>query len=87
MNQPPGGIMDFKIEKDIPIPVARNKNQPFPVSELETGDSFFIPLEYIENHYKNPDSVFSLFSVTGKRTGKKFTVRKMDGGYRVWRIK
>jgi len=53
MNQPPGGIMDFKIEKDIPIPVARNKK----------------------------------FSVTGKRTGKKFTVRKMDGGYRVWRIK
>jgi hypothetical protein len=72
----------FKIEKNIPCPLAKNKhskyaNYPFP--DLDIGDSFFAPYP--------PAQLTSAAQWWVKKFAgeRKFTVRKIDGGCRVWR--
>jgi hypothetical protein len=46
---------------------------------MEIGDSFFVA------NFTTKGFAGTVYSA-GKRSGKKFTVRAMDGGVRVWRI-
>ena len=71
---------EFKIEKDIPLPdrIGSGRARKYPFSRMEVGDSFFAPVAGNRIH-----SAVSQFS---KRTGMKFTVKKVDGGCRVWRL-
>lgn len=71
------------IDKGIPIPTRchgrRGVRVLYPFPDMEIGDSFFVE--------GSASSVESAASSYGKRTGRKFTTRYVDGGARVWRIK
>ena len=71
----------IKIDKGIEIPHRRMLKTRYPVREMEIGDSFLIhdgeaPSKYI-------GSYSFLFS---KMTGFKFMCRKVEGGFRYWRV-
>ena len=71
-------MSDFTIEKNVPIPIQKRRCK-YPWHELEIGDSFFVSeIKVI--------SISSSANSYGTRTGKKFTIRSVDGGCRVWRI-
>lgn len=70
--------MKFKIEKGVPCPPSR-RDGFFPWNDLEIGDSFFVPGTDSRRFGANA-------SYSSKRYGKKFVVRNVDGGVRVWRI-
>ena len=74
----------YKIEKDIPAPLPNTKGVgKYPWREMKIGDSFFIP--YADTNYSQVNSAPSYFS--RRNPEYKFTVRKVEGGYRIWRIK
>lgn len=54
------------------------RNSKYPWHAMEIGDSFFVADVVVK---KFAGTVYS----AGKRSGRKFTVRAMDGGVRVWR--
>jgi len=74
--------MEFKIEKGIAIPERKGGTVKYPFEQMEVGDSFFVPesAEVRRSNFSNSASSY------GKRTGKKFTVRKVEGGWRCWRV-
>ena len=73
--------MEFKIEDDHAIPAARQptvRREKYPWSQLEIGQSFFVG-------DKSLSSMSSNAAHAGRRNGKKFIARSVDGGVRVWR--
>ena len=73
----------FKIEKNIPLPQdLRGRGGKYPWREMEIGDSFFISNE--ETNQTRIHSAPSYFSL--RNPAYKFRVRKVAGGYRIWRI-
>ena len=69
----------FKIEKGVPMP--RNGaggRTKYPWDKMEVGDSFFVP--GTRNRGVNPGAASLRLSP------KKFAMRKVDGGTRIWRI-
>lgn len=71
----------FQIEKNIPIPTSDfGKGRPriYPLGDMDVGDSFFTT--------SARNKVASAVSYYGLRNGKKFAVRTVDGGVRVWRV-
>jgi hypothetical protein len=65
-----------KIEKGVPMPgLGVGRSRKYPWREMEVGDSFVIQ-----------KSAYAQAQLASKRTGFKFSVRKVDGAYRVWRI-
>ena len=72
----------YEVEDGIPVPAKiRSK---YPIKQLELGQSFMIPSSEL-----SPTQISSIRQATtkfAKETGRKFTVRKTDGGLRVWRI-
>lgn len=75
----------FAIESNIPVPLtATGASHRWPFAEMKIGDSFFVPLETagaIGQIVRPAASVWAR-----RHAGFKFTIRKMDGGYRIWRI-
>ena len=72
--------MEIKIEKGIPIPAGQQgAPRKYPFDEMEIGDSFLVAEEKIR-------SVRALASLAKKKNGMKVATRKVDGGFRVWRI-
>lgn len=73
-------MSEFTIEKGIPVPkqVGAGRRNKYPFDAMEVGDSFFIK-----------DGKVKTFSRTcghhGKRLGRRFASRTVDGGVRVWR--
>ena len=71
------------IEIQVGVPIApierKTRVSKYPWHAMEIGDSFFVA-DLTARGFAG--SVYS----AGKRSGKKFTVRAMDGGVRVWRI-
>jgi len=67
------------IEKNVPIPAARNgKPVLYPFKAMQVGDSFF---------YEGKRSIIAVAaSKAGKKLNSKFLVRAENGGYRVWRV-
>ena len=67
-------MSEFKIDKDIPIPDGK-RNSIYPWNKMNIGDSFFIKTKSIS------------MGATNKRySPKRFITRKVEDGYRVWRI-
>jgi hypothetical protein len=66
---------EFKIEKGVPIPQPSMKRWPF--DKMEIGDSFFSADKKVQS---------AAHSWAGINQAK-MTVRKVEGGFRVWRIK
>lgn len=72
----------FQIEKNIPIPGVAARNTKYPFLQLEVGDSFFVPCaEEQKKSFRG-----RLAGRVVKIKDRKFTVRSVDGGMRVWRI-
>jgi hypothetical protein len=69
---------EIKIEKGIPLE-EHNRHHKYPWREMEIGDSFFV-------EGKTSSSLYSALSYAGSRNNLKFTVRKVQGGCRAWRI-
>lgn len=72
-------MSSIKIDKGVPVPNSYAKKHKYPFPELEVGDSFFVAT--------SPGKLSSQAWAMGKRLKRKFTVRAVEGGVRVWRIK
>ena len=84
--------MDIKIEKEVPFPkklFSSRAECPYPLSEMEVNDSFLVP---------NPDnlSINQLRNQVNSRINyhskhlqdkRKFSIRQIEDGLRVWRVK
>ena len=68
----------FEIEKNVPIDGRQPYNR-YPFGEMEVNDSFFVA-------DGKQSRLSAAATASGKTHGTKFTVRKVDGGYRIWRI-
>ena len=72
--------MAFEIEKGIPIPENAGRGYcRYPFKEMSVGDSFALGID-------NLNSVKVLASKYSKADDKKFSVHKVEGGYRCWRV-
>lgn len=76
-------MSEYKVDKNVPIPEVRGLKGGKRIELLKTmdvGDSVFISdmtkME-VQNRFYNPSA----------RLGMKVTVREVDGGIRMWRIK
>lgn len=68
----------MKVEKGIPAPVLREVVK-YPYEDMEVGDSFYVEGGTLNKLcYQNRKAGIAL--------GWKFTVRKVEGGVRVWRV-
>ena len=73
-------MSDFKVEKGIPFPRVRLR---YPFREMKVGDSFFMPCADEEKRR----IARRLSSTTSNpKNGGRFTVRRVEGGVRVWKI-
>jgi hypothetical protein len=70
--------MTIEIEKGVPI--TGKSRQRFPFKDMEVGDSFFI------KDGKNKSAYSSAAGFARRHPAFAFTVRKINGGIRVWRI-
>lgn len=71
----------YQVEKKIPIPVKRGGNEPkYPLRTMNVGESVFIG----DSPYK---AVAQAVQYCQRKTKRRFTVRSVDGGVRVWRTK
>ena len=85
---------DWKIDKDIPVPVGsdrRSGEQKYPLNALEIGNSFFIPLEKGDDLKRMANRLSQARQTYQKRhEGVRFTQRmwEEDGviGVRIWRV-
>jgi hypothetical protein len=68
----------YEIEKNVALPPEPNTLGIYPWRELEIGDSFFVK-------DKKKNNISNMASQAGKRMARKFTIRAMEGGIRVWR--
>lgn len=74
--------MTFKIEDGYAIPAERQprtRRAKYPWNELEVGQSFFVDGARLR-------SMSSTASHAGRRLKRKFIVRSVDSGVRVWRL-
>lgn len=72
----------IKIDKRIPLPskpCGVGRPDLYPWAVMNVGDSFLIA-------GGNSQSAASMAYTAGKRNDRKFAVRSVDGGVRVWRI-
>lgn len=70
----------YPIEKQIPIPVKRYfKDSKYPFGKMRPGESVLIP----DKKYSTIVGTLRKY----KMMGMKFTVRGVDGGFRVWKEK
>ena len=72
--------MTFEIEKGVPLIAAhRTRPEKYPWTKMNVGDSFFVPGVSIQ-------TMVGSATPAGRRHGRKYTTRKVEGGVRVWRI-
>lgn len=75
--------MSLMIEKNIPLPSRDTgigeRRRKYPFNEMVSGDSFLVNGARVE-------SIRSAMYAYGKKHGKKFSMRKTDDGYRIWRM-
>ena len=69
--------MTIKIESGVPIP----PKPGYPFKQLKVGESFFL------DESSNERILRIQAASTGTRLGRKFSVRKVEGGFRIWRVK
>lgn len=69
----------IKIEAGIPFPKEGMWTTKYPWRELDVDQSFFVANATFR-------TMQSGASLAGRRLGKTFRARKVDGGVRVWRL-
>lgn len=81
-NQEEDQMTAFKIDKSVPIPAKRKGRSKYPFATMEVGDSFLVDAA-------SRIKTVSALAVYKKKAHpkQKFTVRRVEDGVRVWRIK
>lgn len=73
-----------EIEKGIPVPIPGSKygalRDRFKLDSFEIGDSLLVPPDI------KPGALVSALSFMRMKYNKKFTMRKVPDGYRIWRV-
>jgi hypothetical protein len=70
----------YKIEKNIPVPhSSKGRKQRYPFASMEPGDSFLVADKELEAKVRMSANGY------GYRHSKRFVVRLVDEGVRVWR--
>ena len=69
----------YPIEDNFPIPESKGRRPRYPIRSLEVGQSFMVP-------GGNQKSLTSCTDWVRKQTQRRFSVRVVDGGVRVWRV-
>lgn len=72
--------MTVQIEKGIPIPHPGSGRLSYPFHEMKVGDSILVTDRTLPQLERMTGSY-------GRRHGVKFSLRKMKGGVRIWRVK
>lgn len=75
--------MKIQIDKDIPVFAQQHpsrRERKYPLNEMAVGDSFFVAGQ------KTTGSAASNARTYGKNNRKRFTVRSIEGGIRIWRV-
>lgn len=78
-------MSNFEIEKSVPLPpppMRGRKSAKYPLADMGVGDSFLVPTMKPE---EKRQSLYQLVSLKGRSMGRRFVVRVVDGGVRVWR--
>lgn len=76
--------MSFDLEVGIPVPHGRSgMTAKYPYSVMDVGQSFFIPFTAEQPERKRMRQ--SATWATKRYTPKRFTVREVEGGMRIWR--
>jgi hypothetical protein len=69
----------LRVDSDVPLPAETARERyPFPV--MRVGDSFLLP---DAGTAKNARSAAWMYS---KRHGVKFSCRRLENGWRIWRV-
>ena len=77
----------IKVDKNITKPKSGSGSMvaiKYPFGEMAEGDSFFVPEEGDKKSQRA--RIASASCVFGKRHKMKFSLRKVYGGLRVWRV-
>lgn len=72
---------DFLIEKNVPLPPARELTAWHPFARMEVGDSVFIPVK----PGRNTPQIRACARQFRRKQGWRFVSREQSGGVRVWR--
>lgn len=77
---------DLKIEKGLPIPAhpKRGSGITCALRKMSVGDSFLVPADDID--IKLQSTITAQCSQFARNKAFKFTTRRVEGGYRVWKI-
>jgi hypothetical protein len=76
----------FQIEDNVPIPATTGKLQrKYPLSALLVGQSFFVPFTSDDTR-KQLVMVSGAATRHGRKFGKLFITRTVEGDVRVWRV-
>jgi hypothetical protein len=73
--------MTFTIEKAIPLTGRQGRDAVYPLKDMAVGDSFLVTgsAEILTN-LRYAACAF------GKKHSRKYSVRKVEGGHRCWRV-
>lgn len=72
----------FDIDRNVPAPTDITVRNKYPLAKLFVGESFLVP-----GGAEVRDGIkAAVFRAKRRLPGKVFTVRKVEGGYRCWRI-
>jgi hypothetical protein len=69
----------YEIESNIPMPTIDKGGRKYPFIGMKVGDSFKVGLD----DFKKIRSAAYNF---GTRNGMKFSIRKVNDGFRCWRV-
>ena len=81
--------MEFKIIKGVPVP-SNSQGKPrkydIPIEDMDTTDMIKIPMSKVKMHQEH--KIVRNFVYRYQQKSKtKFTVRQLDDGMGIWRIK
>lgn len=72
----------YEIEKGIPVAEIQLVDPRYPFEKMEVGDSFFV-----KHEGKSRNAVSAAVYYYEQKLGRDFAQRKVEGGFRIWRIK
>lgn len=80
----------YKIETGIPIPAKMGRPPApkalYPFADLQPGQSFFVKKTSTKLAKKCSRTLSVLSSQYAKRLQRRFTIRTLENGVRVWRV-
>ena len=73
------------VEIDRGMPLPKKRHPKYPWSEMKIGDSFFVESRPDISDQRLQQKIAECVWGRKKAHGGNFTVRRVDGGVRVWR--